>query len=97
VLNVVDESPDKDGFSTSGCSRNHAGKRVGPRHEVIRKSCAGYFKHERVVRRVNKVRFLCFDTHDDVLVRYNLVVLRRLSTFVRNRKWSRIRSRTAKY
>jgi hypothetical protein len=60
VLNVVDESPDKDGFSTSGWSRDHAGKRVGPRHEVIRKSSAGYFKHEWVARRVNKVRFLCF-------------------------------------
>jgi hypothetical protein len=32
----VDESPDKDGFSTSGWSRDHAGKRVDPRHEVIR-------------------------------------------------------------
>jgi len=60
VLNVVDESPDKDEFSTSRRSCYHAGKRMGPRHEVIRKSSAGYFKHERVVRRVNKVRFLCF-------------------------------------
>jgi hypothetical protein len=33
---------------------------VGPRHEVIRKSSAGYFKHEWIARRVNKVRFLYF-------------------------------------
>ena len=60
VLNVVVESPDKDGFSTSGWARDHAGKRVGQRHEVIQKSSTGYFKHEWVARRVNKVRFLCF-------------------------------------
>jgi hypothetical protein len=60
VMNVVDESSDKDGFSTSGWSRYHAGKRVGPRHAVIRKSSAGYFKHEWVARRVYKVQFLGF-------------------------------------
>ena len=60
MLNIVDESNDNDGFSTSRRSRDHAGKRFGPRHDVIWKSSAGYFKHERVVRRVNKVRFLCF-------------------------------------
>ena len=35
MLNVVDESSNKDGFSTSGWSRHHAGKLMGPRHEVI--------------------------------------------------------------
>ena len=36
-------------------------------------------------------------THDDALAGYNLVVLRRLSTFIRNRRWSRIRPRTARF
>jgi hypothetical protein len=35
VLNVVDEYPDKHGFSTSGCSRNHAGKRVPPQEGYV--------------------------------------------------------------
>jgi hypothetical protein len=60
MSDIVNESPDKDRFSTSGWSRDHTGKRMDPWHEVPHKFSAGYFKHEWVARRVNKVRFLCF-------------------------------------
>jgi hypothetical protein len=35
VFNIVYESPDKDGFSTSGWSRDYTGKWMDPRHEMI--------------------------------------------------------------
>jgi hypothetical protein len=35
VFDIVYESPDKDGFSTSGSSRDYTGKWMDPRHEMI--------------------------------------------------------------
>ena len=35
VFDIVYESPDKDGFSTSGWSRDYTGKWMDPRHEMI--------------------------------------------------------------
>ena len=48
MSDIVYESPDKDGFSTSGWSRDHTGKRMDSWYEMTRKSSAGYFKHEWV-------------------------------------------------
>ena len=56
MSDIVYEFPEKDGFSTSGWSRDHTGKQMDPWHEITRKSSAGYFKHECVARQVNKVR-----------------------------------------
>jgi hypothetical protein len=54
MSDIVYESPDKDGFSTSGWSRDHTGKWMDPWDEMIKKSSAGYFKHEWVTRRVKE-------------------------------------------
>jgi hypothetical protein len=35
MSDIVYESPDKDGFFTSGWSRDHTGKWMDPRHEMI--------------------------------------------------------------
>ena len=54
---MVCESPDKDGFSTSGSSRDYTGKWMDPRHEVIGIVFIGNVKCVRIVGFQNIIRF----------------------------------------
>jgi hypothetical protein len=43
------KSPDKDGFSTSGWSRDHTGKWMDPWHEMIGVVFIGKVKYVRII------------------------------------------------
>jgi hypothetical protein len=49
MSDIVYESPDKDGFSTSDRSGNHTGKRMDPWHEMTRIVFIGDVKCVRIV------------------------------------------------
>jgi hypothetical protein len=57
VFDIVYESPDKDGFSTSGWSRDYTGKWMVPRHEMIGIVFIGNVKCVRIVGFQNIIRF----------------------------------------
>jgi hypothetical protein len=57
VFDIVYESPDKDGFSTSGWSRDYTGKWMDPRHEMIGIVSVWNVKCVRIVGFQNIIRF----------------------------------------
>ena len=59
MFDIVNESPDKDGFSTACRSYNHASKRMDPRHEMIGIVFIGNVKCVRIVGFQNMISEYC--------------------------------------
>jgi hypothetical protein len=57
MSDIVYESPDKDGFSTSGRSDNHTDKRVDPWHEIVWIVFIGDVRCVRIVGLCHVIRF----------------------------------------
>jgi hypothetical protein len=62
VFDIVYESPDKDGFSTSGWPRDHTGKRMNPWHEIIGIVSVWNPQQKRIIGFQNIMGFFFFIT-----------------------------------
>jgi hypothetical protein len=59
MSDIVYESPEKDGFFTSGCSRDHTGEWMVPRHEIVQIVYIRNVKCVRIVGLYHVIRFFC--------------------------------------
>ena len=62
MSDIVNESPDKDRFSTSGWSRDHTGKRMNPWHEIIGIVSVWNPQQKRIIGFQNIIGFFFFIT-----------------------------------
>ena len=75
MSDIVYESLDRDGFSTSAWSRDHAGKWMDPRHEMVWIVFIENVKCVRIVGLYHVIRFFCLSLHFVVVWKESILLL----------------------
>ena len=75
MSDIVYEFPEKDGFSTSGWSRDHTGKWMDPRHEMVWIVFIGNVKCVRIAGLYHVIRFFCLPLYFVLVCKESILLL----------------------